>query len=236
MAGKNRTSRRLCWFVSIITNRSIPRPHPAVGGRPYSRAVQNVSSSICASSSPCVAASAWAMNLSLCTSGSFSSVYAFAISLPQTNSSNRSVSPACCLWCLARGDRTAGWSMMKLGFMHLFSSSLPTNLSNIRAGVFGGWHVTLYSSHSDERNDCASSDVYSLGKLRPVSLSSSGIIRILRKGGVKSISTVVVAAGAAAAAVVFCDAAALIIALSAFSLSASSSSLPPPIGMEQFIL
>jgi hypothetical protein len=38
--------------VSNIVRRSIPKPQPPVGGRPYSRAVQNVSSKAIASSSP----------------------------------------------------------------------------------------------------------------------------------------------------------------------------------------
>ena len=38
--------------VSNIVRRSIPKPQPPVGGRPYSRAVQNVSSRAIASSSP----------------------------------------------------------------------------------------------------------------------------------------------------------------------------------------
>lgn len=38
--------------VKIIAKRSIPIPQPAVGGKPYSSAVQKFSSIICASSSP----------------------------------------------------------------------------------------------------------------------------------------------------------------------------------------
>ena len=38
--------------VRNIVRRSIPMPHPPVGGKPYSRAVQKFSSTICASSSP----------------------------------------------------------------------------------------------------------------------------------------------------------------------------------------
>lgn len=38
--------------VKNIVNRSIPIPTPPVGGRPYSKAKQNVSSTACASSSP----------------------------------------------------------------------------------------------------------------------------------------------------------------------------------------
>jgi len=41
-----------CESVNNIVNRSIPKPQPAVGGKPYSKAVQNVSSKAIASSSP----------------------------------------------------------------------------------------------------------------------------------------------------------------------------------------
>lgn len=41
-----------CESVINIANRSIPIPQPPVGGNPYSRAVQNVSSRAIASSSP----------------------------------------------------------------------------------------------------------------------------------------------------------------------------------------
>ena len=46
-------------LVRNIVTRSIPMPQPAVGGRPYSSAVQNPSSTICASSSP--ASLSWKM-------------------------------------------------------------------------------------------------------------------------------------------------------------------------------
>jgi hypothetical protein len=38
--------------VKNIVKRSMPRPQPAVGGKPYSNAVQKFSSINCASSSP----------------------------------------------------------------------------------------------------------------------------------------------------------------------------------------
>jgi len=41
-----------CESVNIMVRRSIPNPQPPVGGNPYSRAVQNVSSKAMASSSP----------------------------------------------------------------------------------------------------------------------------------------------------------------------------------------
>ena len=41
-----------CESVNSIANRSMPSPHPPVGGNPYSRAIQNVSSKAIASSSP----------------------------------------------------------------------------------------------------------------------------------------------------------------------------------------
>lgn len=41
-----------CESVNIIASLSIPNPQPPVGGNPYSRAIQNVSSNAIASSSP----------------------------------------------------------------------------------------------------------------------------------------------------------------------------------------
>lgn len=83
-----------------IVSLSIPIPHPPVGGSPYSRAVQKFSSTICASSSPAAFCLACSANLSLCTRGSLSSVYALTTSFWQTNSSNLSVRPGTprCLW------------------------------------------------------------------------------------------------------------------------------------------
>lgn len=48
------TSHTLILAESVrnMVNLSIPIPHPPVGGKPYSRAVQKFSSIICASSSP----------------------------------------------------------------------------------------------------------------------------------------------------------------------------------------
>jgi len=45
--------------VRNMVKRSMPRPQPPVGGRPYSRALQKVSSISCASSSPAALSYAW---------------------------------------------------------------------------------------------------------------------------------------------------------------------------------
>jgi hypothetical protein len=48
-----KTQTLMFWeSVNNMVRRSIPKPQPPVGGRPYSRAVQNVSSKAIASSSP----------------------------------------------------------------------------------------------------------------------------------------------------------------------------------------
>jgi hypothetical protein len=74
MAGKSITSLMLLVSVSSIVRRSIPMPHPAVGGSPYSSTLTKSSSTNYASSSPYFLASAWPWNASICTLGSFSSV------------------------------------------------------------------------------------------------------------------------------------------------------------------
>merc|ERR1712142_594101 len=51
--------------VRNMVSRSIPIPHPAVGGSPYSREVQKFSSTHCASSSPAALSAACNSNLSL---------------------------------------------------------------------------------------------------------------------------------------------------------------------------
>ena len=79
--------------VKNMVSLSMPRPHPPVGGRPYSRAVQKFSSITWASSSPASLSSACCWNLSRWTWGSFSSVYALTISFWQVKSSKRSVRP-----------------------------------------------------------------------------------------------------------------------------------------------
>ena len=93
IAGKNKTSLMLFESVRNIVIRSIPMPHPPVGGKPYSSAVQYPSSINIASSSPDFLSATCCSNLDLCTMGSFNSVYALQISFLQQNSSNRSVSP-----------------------------------------------------------------------------------------------------------------------------------------------
>ncbi len=52
MAGNNKTSWIFILSVSSIVNLSIPSPHPAVGGNPYSNDFTNPSSISYASSSP----------------------------------------------------------------------------------------------------------------------------------------------------------------------------------------
>lgn len=132
--------------VRNIVSRSMPIPQPAVGGKPYSKAVQKFSSTICASSSPAALSFAccsnlyrtriWNVqickmiiklnkstlisqttdiidtNLSLWTTGSFSSVYALQISFFITNNSNRSVRPFSDRCHFANGDITCGWSII----------------------------------------------------------------------------------------------------------------------------
>ena len=44
IAGKRRTSLIVALFVRNMAKRSIPQPHPPVGGRPYSMATQKSSS------------------------------------------------------------------------------------------------------------------------------------------------------------------------------------------------
>ena len=93
MAGKNKTSLILFESVRNIVSLSIPMPHPPVGGKPYSRAVQKPSSINIASSSPDALSLDCCSNRDLCTAGSFNSVYALQISFLQQKSSNRSVNP-----------------------------------------------------------------------------------------------------------------------------------------------
>jgi hypothetical protein len=104
------TSLMVLLFVSNITRRSTPNPHPLVGGNPYSSARQYSSFIECASRSPfSLSYKARSLirrtgqNLSLtftcnmnrrrCSSGSFNSEYAFTNSCPATNSSNLALLP-----------------------------------------------------------------------------------------------------------------------------------------------
>lgn len=89
IVGKASTSRIWPEPVRIWTTRSTPIPHPAVGGKPYSSALQKAWSIGCASSSPFSLSVCCFVNLSRCCVGSFNSSYAFTISLPTTNSSKR---------------------------------------------------------------------------------------------------------------------------------------------------
>ena len=96
------------WLVNNIVNLSIPIPKPAVGGIPYSKAFIK-SSSICwASSSPSALALACDSNLSFWSIGSFNSLNALHISLPNTNPSKRSTIPSLDLCFLASGEISNG--------------------------------------------------------------------------------------------------------------------------------
>ena len=86
----------------------MPIPIPPVGGIPCSSASMNASSYGCVSSSPAPASARCSSNRRRCSSGSFSSVNAFAISIPPTYASNRSTSPGIERWRLANGDSVTG--------------------------------------------------------------------------------------------------------------------------------
>mmetsp|Transcript_7365 Transcript_7365/g.25965 ORF Transcript_7365/g.25965 Transcript_7365/m.25965 type:complete len:276 (+) Transcript_7365:477-1304(+) len=121
MAGNSSTSLMLMLSVRSIVRRSMPRPQPPVGGRPYSSALTNVSSMTCASSSPLAFWFACSWNRSRCTSGSLSSVYALHSSRLFTKSSNRSVTWGLERWYLASGLMICGWSHTKPGLVHCSS-------------------------------------------------------------------------------------------------------------------
>ena len=61
-------------------NLSIPKPQPAVGGRPYYNDFKKLSSISYASSSPLFLSDNYYVNNCLYTKGSFNSVYALQIS------------------------------------------------------------------------------------------------------------------------------------------------------------
>jgi hypothetical protein len=86
----------------------MPMPQPPVGGRPCSSASMNVSSTSCASSSPCAFCRTCSSNRARCSNGSFSSVYALQISFPQRKPSKRSHRPGRLRCHLASGDITCG--------------------------------------------------------------------------------------------------------------------------------
>ena len=107
-AGKARTSRICAAPHSSITIRSTPRPHPTVGGRPYSRAAQNcesisgTSSSLSRSCKVLFTDHSMYAHIQLtlacaiirlrCSLGSLSSEYALQNSCPAMKSSKR------CVW------------------------------------------------------------------------------------------------------------------------------------------
>mmetsp|Transcript_112275 Transcript_112275/g.194991 ORF Transcript_112275/g.194991 Transcript_112275/m.194991 type:complete len:340 (-) Transcript_112275:974-1993(-) len=188
IAGNSSTSRMELLPVRNMVMRSMPMPHPAVGGRPYSRAVMKPSSMSIASSSPPDLSVIWASKRSRCTAGLFSSVYALHTSLVMTNSSKRSVR----LWgssrChLASGDMMRGWSMMKVGLMQSHSRRSPTNRSSRRATVWGGGQSMLCFLHWASKKALASGDS-SGGSFTPSFSSKPGNILMRLNGGVKSIS------------------------------------------------
>jgi hypothetical protein len=80
--------------------------------------------------------------------------------------------------------------MMKQGLRQSTSKKCPTSLSNNLVVVLGLVHSTLCLRHSLFRNSLASRVVKSLGSERESFSSKPFIMGILRKGGVKSISTV----------------------------------------------
>mmetsp|Transcript_4793 Transcript_4793/g.19541 ORF Transcript_4793/g.19541 Transcript_4793/m.19541 type:complete len:254 (-) Transcript_4793:1187-1948(-) len=143
IAGKSRTSRIEALSVRNMVSRSMPQPQPPVGARPCSNATQKSSSLTIASSSPAAVSAACAAKRSRWTKGLLSSVYALQSSFVATNSSKRSVTAGLERWYLARGDMTAGCSVMKAGDTHLVSSNSPTRLSTSRATVCGGLHGSI---------------------------------------------------------------------------------------------
>src|SRR5260221_13466014 len=82
ITGNRITSRIDGWSVSNMTRRSMPMPRPPHGGSPYSTARRKSSSMGCASTSPAARIAACASNRSRWSTGSVSSVNAFAYSRP----------------------------------------------------------------------------------------------------------------------------------------------------------
>mmetsp|Transcript_11706 Transcript_11706/g.31544 ORF Transcript_11706/g.31544 Transcript_11706/m.31544 type:complete len:218 (-) Transcript_11706:1140-1793(-) len=188
IAGNRRTSLIALLSVRNMIRRSIPRPQPPVGGKPYSRAVQKSSSVTIASSSPPAASCADRVKRSRCTIGLFNSVYALHSSRPQTKSSKRSVIPGSERWLFASGLIISGWSQINVGLTHSISRNSPTSLSSIRAVVSGGEHTTLCLAHNFTRAAFAASKSRSRGTASPNFSSSAATMLIRRNGGVKSSS------------------------------------------------
>mmetsp|Transcript_42481 Transcript_42481/g.51544 ORF Transcript_42481/g.51544 Transcript_42481/m.51544 type:complete len:206 (+) Transcript_42481:302-919(+) len=168
----------------------MPIPHPPVGGNPYSSALQKFSSCCCASSSPLSLSFIWSMKRSLCTTGSFNSVYALHTSFVATNSSNRSVRPGLDLCHFARGLMVWGWSQMKVGFKHLSSRKWPTSLSRRRVAVAGGGQTSSCFLQAASKYAIASGELRFSAppgtSIPAASLRPSNMLTRL-KGGVKSI-------------------------------------------------
>ncbi len=107
-AGNSTTSRIECTPARTISNRSIPSPRPPVGGMPCSSARRKSSSKGCASSSPAACRRCCCSKRARCSSGSFSSLNAFATSIPPMNPSKRSTRPGCERCGFANGDSSIG--------------------------------------------------------------------------------------------------------------------------------
>src|SRR2546429_4932293 len=106
--GNRITSRMFVWSARIMSSRSIPMPTPPVGGMPYSSARRKSSSSCCASESPAARRRACCSNRRRCSSGSLSSLKAFAISRFWMKSSQRSTLLGSPRFSLASGDSATG--------------------------------------------------------------------------------------------------------------------------------
>ena len=92
----------------------------------------NSSSSCMASGSPLAASNDWAAKRSRWITGSASSEYAVASSIPRTYRSHFSVSPGFERWGRVRGDVSSGKSRTKVG-SHSFE---PTSSSKISSAIF----------------------------------------------------------------------------------------------------
>src|SRR5205814_10444662 len=106
--GNRITSRMFVWSARIMSRRSIPMPTPPAGGMPYSSARRKSSSSCCASASPAARSAACCSKRRRCSSGSLSSLNAFASSRCCTNSSHRSTFVGSPRLGLASGDSASG--------------------------------------------------------------------------------------------------------------------------------
>mmetsp|Transcript_2276 Transcript_2276/g.5251 ORF Transcript_2276/g.5251 Transcript_2276/m.5251 type:complete len:205 (-) Transcript_2276:1228-1842(-) len=187
MAGKRITSLMVFLLVRNMARRSIPRPQPAVGGRPTSRASMKPSSMGWASSSPAALSFICSSKRARWSTGSFNSVYALASSLVATKSSKRSVRNSSSRCFLASGDMTSGWSVRKVGLMHWASRNSPTRVSNMREAVRGGEQSSWCFLRRSFMSFMDSSPARSLGKVTPRISSRPDFMEMRLKGGLKSI-------------------------------------------------